>query len=43
MCKGIISNLLNRIIVMMDEEMIFNECARYIVLRKLIEKFECKI
>ena len=40
MCKGIISNLLNRIIVMMDEEMIFNECARYIVLRKLIEKFE---
>ena len=33
MCKGIISNLLNRIIVMMDEEMIFNECARYIVLR----------
>ena len=40
MCKGIISNLLNRIIVMMDEEMIFNECTRYIVLRKLIEKFE---
>ena len=38
--KGIISNLLNRIIVMMDEEMIFTECARYIVLRKLIEKFE---
>ena len=40
MCKGIISNLLNRLIVMMDEEMIFNECARYIVLRKLVEKFE---
>ena len=40
MCKGIISNLLNRIIVMMDEELLFCEVEKYLLLRKFIEKFE---
>ena len=40
MCKGIISNLLNRIIVMMDEELLFCEVQNYLLLRKFIEKFE---
>ena len=39
-CKGIISNLLNRIIVMMDEELLFCEVQNYLLLRKFIEKFE---
>ena len=39
-CKGIITNLLNRLIIMMDEELLFCEVERYLVLRKLIEKFE---
>lgn len=38
--KGIITNLLNRLIVMMDEELVFADVKRYLVLRKLIEKFE---
>ena len=40
MAKGIITNMLNRIIVMMDEELLFIEVERYLVLRKLIEKFD---
>ena len=40
MCKGIISNLLNRIIVMMDEELLFCEVQNDLLLRKFIEKFE---
>ena len=40
MCKGIISNLLNRIIVMMDEELLFFEVQNYFLLIKFIEKFE---
>ena len=40
MCKGVITNMLNRLIVMMDEELLFCEVERYLVLRKLIEKFE---
>jgi len=40
MSKGIISNLLNRIIVMMDEELLFCEINRYLLLRKFIEKFD---
>ncbi len=38
--KGIITNMLNRLIIMMDEEMIFAEVQKYLVLRKLLEKFE---
>ena len=40
MCKGIITNMLNRIIVMMDEELLFCDGERYLVLRNLIEKFD---
>jgi len=40
MCKGIITNMLNRIIVMMDEELLFIEVERYLVLRNLIKKFD---
>jgi len=40
MCKGIISNLVNRIIVMMDEELLFCEVQNYLLLRKFIEMFE---
>jgi hypothetical protein len=40
MSKGIITNLLNRLIIMMDEELLFCEVERYLILRKLIEKFE---
>ena len=39
-CNAIITNLINRIIVMMDEELLFAETERYIVLRELIEKFQ---
>ena len=39
-CKAIITNLINRIIVMMDEELLFAEAERYIVLREMIEKFQ---
>ena len=35
-CKGIISNLINRLIVMMDEEMCFIECEKYVIIRKYI-------
>ena len=39
-CKGIISNLINRLIVMMDEEMCFIEYEKYVVIRKYMEKYE---
>ena len=35
--KGIITNMLNRLIIMMDEEMIFAEAGNFLVLRKLLE------
>ena len=38
--KGIISNLLNRLIVMMDEEMLFAECDTYLMIRRYMEIFE---
>jgi hypothetical protein len=37
--KSLISNLVNRIIVMMDEELLFNEWAVYLKCRFLIDKF----
>ena len=37
--KALISNLVNRIIVMMDEELLFNEWAVYLKCRFLIDKF----
>jgi len=37
--KTLISNLVNRIIVMMDEELLFNEWAIYLKCRFLIDKF----
>ena len=40
--KGIISNLINRLIIMLDEEMLFVECERYLLIRKYIEEFEKK-
>ena len=40
--KGIISNLLNRLIIMLDEEMLFVECEKYLVVRRYMEEFEKK-
>ena len=37
--KGIISNMINRLIVMMDEELLFNECTKYLIIRKYMEMF----
>ena len=37
--KALISNLVNRIIVMLDEELLFNEWAVYLKCRLLIDKF----
>ena len=37
--KALISNLVNRIIVIMDEELLFNEWAVYLKCRFLIDKF----
>ena len=37
--KALISNMVNRIIVMMDEELLFNEWSIYLKCRFLIEKF----
>ena len=34
----IITNMLNRIIVMMDEELLFCEVERYVLLREYIQK-----
>ena len=38
--KGIISNLLNRLIIMLDEEMLFAECEKYLLVRRYMEDFE---
>ena len=38
--KAIVSNLVNRIIVMMDEELSFRECEKYLIMRDYLEKFE---
>ena len=38
--RGIITNLLNRIIIMMDEELLFAEWNKYLLCRSLIERFE---
>ena len=40
--KAIVSNLINRIIVMMDEELSFRECEKYLLIRKYLENFENK-
>ena len=38
--KAIVSNLMNRLIVMMDEELSFRECEKYLIMREYLEKFE---
>jgi len=38
--KGIISNLINRLIIMLDEEMLFAECEKYLLVRRYMEDFE---
>ena len=38
--KAIGSNLINRLIVMMDEELSFRECEKYWIMREYLEKFE---
>lgn len=38
--NAILSNLINRLIVMMDEEMLFTEVERYLLMREYLEKFE---
>ena len=38
--RGIITNLINRIIVMLDEELLFIEWDKYLIIYNLIEKFE---
>ena len=38
--KGIISNLINRLIIMLDEEMLFAECEKYLLVRRYMEEFE---
>lgn len=38
--NAIVSNLVNRFIVMMDEEMLFLEVERYLLMREYLEKFE---
>jgi len=38
--KAIVSNLMNRLIVMMDEEMVFIEVERYLLMREYLENFE---
>ena len=40
--KGIITNLLNRLIIMLDEELLFAECEKYLLIRKYMEEFESK-
>ena len=40
MAKGIITNLVNRLIITMDEELVFKEYERYLVLRGLLKEFE---
>lgn len=38
--NAILSNLINRLVVMMDEEMLFIEVERYLLMREYLEKFE---
>jgi len=38
--RGIITNLLNRMIIMMDEELLFAEWDKYLICRSLLEQFE---
>lgn len=38
--NAILSNLINRIIVMLDEEMVFSEVERYLLVREYIELFK---
>lgn len=38
--NAILSNLINRIIVMLDEEMLFSEVERYLLVREYIELFK---
>ena len=38
--KGIITNMINRLIIMLDEELLFAEWDKYLIVRKLINKFE---
>ena len=38
--KGIITNLINRLIIMLDEEMLFAEVNKYLLVRKYMEIFE---
>tara|TARA_B100001142_G_scaffold273345_1_gene280809 strand:- start:7463 stop:9520 length:2058 start_codon:yes stop_codon:yes gene_type:complete len=38
--KGIITNMINRLIIMLDEEMLFDETEKYLVIRKYFENFE---
>ena len=39
MAKGIITNLINRLIITMDEELVYKDFNRYILLRGFINKF----
>ena len=39
MAKGIITNLINRLIITMDEELVYKDFNRYILLRDFINKF----
>jgi len=38
--KGIITNLINRLIIMLDEELLFAEWDKYLIIRDLMNKFE---
>ena len=38
--KGIITNMINRLIIMLDEELLFAEWDKYIIIRNLMQKFE---
>ena len=38
--NAIVSNLINRLNVMMDEEMLFTEVERYLLIKEYLEKFE---
>ena len=38
--RNIMTNLLNRIIIMLDEEMVFTECTKYLLVRHYIDDFE---
>ncbi len=38
--KAMITNLVNRLIIMLDEEMVFSEWAKYLLVRAELEKFE---